>query len=314
MTFTSVAPAKVILFGEHFVVHGTSAVLCAVDMFVKVSVNIINEPVLHIESKIESCKTNITDGIVPSTLGPLAYIARKMFEKSNSAGGVHVKVDSQIPHGVGLGSSSACCIAAAHAAAGLYPEYTNEDIFKIALQAERTAFANASGADSAASMHGGILRFDAGSDFKRLQCPADLNLLVVNSKMQRSTNQIVARVGEFRAKNTTKFESLCKKESDLVANAIHALKDGDLEKIGMYIKENQSYLDEIGISNETLDEMISIADCYGYGSKITGAGGGGCIISAVPAERQNDAIKALNDAGYESYAVKIDYSGVHTRN
>ena len=61
--------------------------------------------------------------------------------------------------------------------------------------------------------------FDAGSDFKRLQCPADLNLLVVNSKMQRSTNQIVARVGEFRARNTAKFESLCKKESDLVANA-----------------------------------------------------------------------------------------------
>ena len=142
-----------------------------------------------------------------------------------------------------------------------------------------------------------------------VQCPADLNLLVVNSKMQRS---IVARVGEFRARNTAKFESLCKKESDLVANAIQALKDGDLEKIGMYIKENQSYLDEIGISNETLDEMISIADRYGYGSKITGAGGGGCIISAVPAERQNDAIKALNDAGYESYAVKIDYSGVHT--
>ena len=61
MTFTSVAPAKVILFGEHFVVHGTSAVLCAVDMFVKVSVSIINEPVLHIESKIESCKTHIID-------------------------------------------------------------------------------------------------------------------------------------------------------------------------------------------------------------------------------------------------------------
>ena len=54
--------------------------------------------------------------------------------------------------------------------------------------------------------------------------------------------QIVARVGEFRARNTAKFESLCKKESDLVANAIQALKDGDLEKIGMYIKENQSYL------------------------------------------------------------------------
>ena len=71
--------------------------------------------------KSNHVKLTFTDGIVPSTLGPLAYIARKMFEKSNSAGGVHVKVDSQIPHGVGLGSSSACCIAAAHAAAGLYP-------------------------------------------------------------------------------------------------------------------------------------------------------------------------------------------------
>ena len=107
--------------------------------------------------------SNIIDGIVPSTLACIP-IARKMFDCWWRTR----KVDSQIPHGVGLGSSSACCIAAAHAAAGLYPEYTNEDIFKIALQAERTAFENASGADSAASMHGGILRFDAGSDFKRL--------------------------------------------------------------------------------------------------------------------------------------------------
>ncbi len=307
------APAKVILFGEHFVVHGTSAVLCAVDMLVKVTVTAIDEPVLHIESEIESCKTNIIDGTVPPTLGPLGYIARKISEKSNHKG-VHVRVESQIPHGVGLGSSSACCIAAAHAAAKLYPEYTNEDVFKIALQAERISFANASGADSAASMHGGVLSFDLGSDFKRLECPADLNLIVANSKMQRSTNDIVAHVGEFRAKNTAKFESLCKKESDLVANAISALKDGDLEKIGMYIKENQSYLDEIGISNETLDEMISIADRYGYGSKITGAGGGGCIISVVPPEKQNAAINALKDAGYESHAVKIDYSGVRAVN
>ena len=311
---TTVAPAKVILFGEHFVVHGTSAVLCAIDMHIQVTAAVTDEPLLHIESKIKSCKTNIIDGAVPDTLGPLAYIARKMFEKSGRAGGIHMKIDSQIPHRAGLGSSSACCIAVTRAVAGLYPECAHEDVFKIALQAERTAFANASGADSAASMHGGVLRFDAGSDFKRLQCATNLSLLVANSGIQRSTNRIVAHVGEFRAKNAAKFESLCRKESELVANAIPALKDGNLEKIGAYLKENQSYLDEIGISNETLGEMMGIADRYGYGSKITGAGGGGCIISVVPLERQNTAIKALKDAGYESYAVKIDYSGVRVIN
>ena len=45
------------------------------------------------------------------------------------------------------------------------------------------------------------------------------------------------------------------------------------------MRENQKYLEEIGVSNDTLDKIIRITDKIGFGSKITGAGGGGCVVS-----------------------------------
>ncbi|MDI1495552.1 MAG: mevalonate kinase [Cenarchaeum symbiont of Oopsacas minuta] len=309
MTSTAVAPAKVILFGEHFVVHGTSAVLCAIDMLVQVAVTSLEDDILQIESKVGSCKTMISNGKVTDTLGPLAYIARKISKKSGHSGGMHIIVNSHIPSGAGLGSSSACCVAATCATIGLFSECTKEDIVEIALQAERTMFVNASGADSAASAYGGVLCFNIESGFKKLRSSANLSLLVANSGIQRSTDNVVSGVGEFRANNVDRFEKLCQNESKLISKAIPAVMEGDLEKIGEYFGENQSYLEEIGVSNNTLDKMIKITDEYGYGSKITGAGGGGCIISAVPIEKQKEAIEALTDAGYVSHTVNIDHFG-----
>jgi len=37
------APGKVILFGEHFVVHGTKAILCSIDKRIKVTSQLIDE-------------------------------------------------------------------------------------------------------------------------------------------------------------------------------------------------------------------------------------------------------------------------------
>ena len=42
-----------------------------------------------------------------------------MIEKFNHKGGVKISIDSDIPSGVGLGSSSACCVAAAGSVSGI---------------------------------------------------------------------------------------------------------------------------------------------------------------------------------------------------
>ena len=44
------------------------------------------------------------------------------------------------------------------------------------------------------------------------------------------------------------------------------------------------YLEAIGVSNDTLDEVIYRLNKISLGSKITGAGDGGCIITLIEDE------------------------------
>jgi len=106
--------------------------------------------------------------------------------------------------------------------------------------------------------------------------------------------------------------SLCKKEDVLIANVKEAFRKNDLKVIGKSMSENQNYLEEIGISNEKIREMIMLAENYAYGAKITGAGDGGCIIALADATNLDDTMKNLQAKNYECFSVKIDSKGLDT--
>lgn len=310
MSSTASAPAKVILFGEHFVVYDVKAILCSINRRVKVTTTPIDEKIIRIKSKIGQEDIKAEEETRPS-FRPFAFIARKAIKEFNYEKGLEITIDSDIPSGVGLGSSSACCVAAAASVFGLFSSTTKEEILKIAIEAERTVFKNASGADSTVCTFGGIIEYDKKNGFNRLDIKPGFTLIVANSKQSHSTNTIVSNVGKFREKNPDAFLSLCKKESDLVNRVKTSLRDGDLGSLGKDMSENQRYLEEIGVSNERLRAMIDITDRTGHGSKITGAGGGGCIISLVDEENADKTIRNLQDGGYDCFAAKIDYTGLN---
>ena len=50
---------------------------------------------------------------VKSEFRPFVYLANKIINSNQNVNGLEVTINSDIPIGVGLGSSSACCVAAA---------------------------------------------------------------------------------------------------------------------------------------------------------------------------------------------------------
>jgi mevalonate kinase len=76
--------------------------------------------------------------------------------------------------------------------------------------------------------------------------------------------------------------------------------------------QNQKYLEEIGISNDTLQNLIEDANKVAFGSKITGAGDGGCIIALVDDSNLESTLKNLQKNNYECFSVKIDSKGLDT--
>ena len=341
------APAKIILFGEHFVVHGTKAILAAIDKRVTVTTTFTEKATIKINSQlgtievpilswydkganIEEVQPHITAPYeeVKSEFKPFVFLGGKimsMREDSIVDYGLEITIDSDIPIGVGLGSSSACCVAAAASLSAIFRRAIGKDrveylikrgdipignetdaSFNLAKQAEQTIFPDTSGADCAVCTYGGMIEHPS---IEKIDNTFDLNLLIANSMIPHNTKNSVEKVNKFKENDEERFSQLCDLETKLIDEVITAMKNNDATTFGLKMSENQKYLEEIQISNDTLRDMISSLKEISLGTKITGAGDGGCIIALVKDENM-DKVTALLPKDKEYFSAKIDTKGV----
>ncbi|AFS82116.1 mevalonate kinase [Candidatus Nitrosopumilus sediminis] len=306
------SPAKVILFGEHFVVYGVKAILCAINKRITVTAETIQENKISIKSNIGNLELEPNKEIseINSPLRPFYYLANKLIKNQNT--GIQVYVESDIPLGVGLGSSSACCVAGAAAISRLFKRTSKEEILKLAIEAERTIFENTSGADCTVCTYGGIMEYDKKKGFNKIKYEPNFHLVIANSEIEHSTKSIVDSVKQFKEKNEDEFSELCKKESKLVEDVSELLKENNIIELGNKITENQEYLEVLGISNEKLRKMIQIGQSKSFGAKITGAGGGGCIFALTNESNLEQTMNEFKNKNYDCFSVKIDFKGLDT--
>ena len=306
------APGKVILFGEHFVVYGVKAILCSINKRVTVTAEKTSERKISINSKIGKLELEPDKPIseINSPLKPFYYLANKAVENKDT--GIHIQIDSEIPLGAGLGSSSACCVAGAAAIFKLFGNISREEVLKLAIEAERTIFENTSGADCTVCTYGGIMEYDKNKGFKKIEHEPNFQLVIINSNMEHSTQSMVSKVKEFENKNTEEFSRLSDLESKLVEDVLKLVKENKIQEIGQKMNQNQKYLENIGISNKELTKMIRIGQESSFGAKITGSGGGGCIFALTNESNLQNILKKFKDNNYECFSTKIDFKGLNT--
>ena len=306
------APGKVILFGEHFVVYGVKAILCSINKRVTVTAEKTSERKISINSKIGKLEIEPDKPIseINSPLKPFYYLANKSIENKDS--GIRIQIDSEIPLGAGLGSSSACCVAGAAAIFKLFGNISKEEVLKLAIEAERTIFENTSGADCTVCTYGGIMEYDKNKGFKKIEYEPNFQLVIINSNMEHSTQSMVSKVKEFENKNKEEFSKLSNLESKLVEDVLKLVKENKIQEIGQKMNQNQEYLENIGISNKELTKMIKIGQESSFGAKITGSGGGGCIFALTNESNLQNILKKFKDNNYECFSTKIDFKGLNT--
>lgn len=302
------APGKIILFGEHFVVHGTKAILAAIDKRVTVTSTFTENKTIKVNSQLGTIEVPISSSHeeVKSEFRPFVYLANKIINSEQNASGLEITIDSDIPIGVGLGSSSACCVAAAASISELFNELSSEEILKMSIEAEKTIFPDTSGADCTVCTYGGMIEYPS---IEKIDNTFDLNLLIANSMIPHNTKNSVEKVNKFKENDEERFSQLCDLETKLIDEVITAMKNNDATTFGLKMSENQKYLEEIQISNDTLRDMISSLKEISLGTKITGAGDGGCIIALVKDENM-DKVTALLPKDKEYFSAKIDTKGV----
>ena len=306
------APGKVILFGEHFVVYGVKAILCSINKRVTVTAEKTNERKISINSKIGKLDLEPDKSIseINSPLKPFYYLANKAIKDQNI--GLKIQIESEIPLGAGLGSSSACCVAGAAAIFKLFGDISKEEILELAIEAERTIFENTSGADCTVCTYGGIMEYDKNHGFKKIEYEPNFQLVIINSNIEHSTQSMVSKVKEFENKNKEEFLRLSNLESELVEDVLKLVKENKVQEIGLKMNQNQEYLENIGISNNELVKMIKIGQESSFGAKITGSGGGGCIFALTNESNLQNILKKFKDNNYECFSAKIDFKGLNT--
>jgi len=302
------APGKIILFGEHFVVHGTKAILAAIDKRVTVTSSFTEDKTIKVNSQLGTLEVPMSSSHeeVKSEFRPFVYLANKMINSHQDVNGLEITINSDIPIGVGLGSSSACCVAATASISGLFKELSSEENLKMSIEAEKTIFPDTSGADCTVCTYGGMIEYPS---IEKIDNTFDLNLVIANSMIPHNTKNSVERVSKFKENDEERFSQLCDLETKLIDEVIVAMKNNDVTTLGLKMSENQKYLEEIQVSNDTLRDMISSLNEISLGSKITGAGDGGCIIALIKDENM-DQIPALLGNDKECFSAKIDTKGV----
>lgn len=308
------APGKIILFGEHFVVYGIKAVLCSIDMRITATSKFLDEKIVRVRSSIGDSEMNMNsltnlEHVSKKFMKPFFYIVKKAMEDNPTVKGIEIVLDSEILPGVGLGSSSASCVAATASVNGLFNKLSKDEVVKRAIQAERTIFEQNSGADSSVSTFGGLMSYDLKNGFEPISSKNELSFIISNSSQVHNTQDVVRQVKKFKEKNEGLFKNLCEQEIEIVNNAITSLKENNLKKLGSLMSENHDLLYQMGVSTKKLDLLVREAKKTSYGAKLTGAGGGGCIISLVDNSNIKNTLDNLKNFS-DCFLVKIDYSGL----
>ncbi|WP_406661109.1 mevalonate kinase [Methanolobus sp. ZRKC3] len=296
---TCSAPGKVYLFGEHAVVYGYSAICCAIDLRTRVQVEISDTTI--IESSL---------GITGPDLQTHPYITRVIEKMQDLADikGVHIKIESEIPVGSGLGSSAAVTIASIQALNELFScKLGLEDIAIIGHDVERQVQGNASPTDTYVSTMGGVVMIPERKKLNALDC----SIVVGNTGKFSSTKELVANVARLRDEFPDIIDPILTSIGDMSHIAEEHVNNGDYSTIGKLMNVNQGLLDAIGVGGAELSALVYAARSTGaYSAKITGAGGGGCIVALAENNDAENIAQAIRDTGAEAIITRNTHKGV----
>jgi mevalonate kinase len=315
MTVSS-APGKVYLFGEHAVVYGEPAVPCAIERRATVRVERRDDDHIRVHAEdlsLDGFTVEYTgstadhpDVDVPTPLieAAMGYVDAAVSQAREAAdapdAGFDVVVESDIPLGAGLGSSAAVVVAAIDAATRELGEPLSlVELADRAFQAEyEVQDGQASRADTYCSTMGGAVRVE-GEDCRSLETP-NLPFVVGFDGGAGDTGKLVSGVRqlreeyEFAADTVGTIGDIVRTGEDLLS-AADAEADPEpelLEELGRLMNFNHGLLEALGVSSRSLDNMVWAARAAGaHGAKLTGAGGGGCIVALDPTPETQTALR-----------------------
>ena len=301
--YTASAPGKFVVLGEHSVVYGKPAVVLATDRRITCSVR-------------RSKRNTINGDLVDLSRQPhFTYLTRDVGYNMDFL------TTSEVPSGSGMGSSAALSAALALAIRSERGECPTEKMLvDEAYGAELYAQGNGSPMDASACVHGGGIAVNVPSEKKELWTISrgertwrvtdvdvpDLSFVIGNTGIKAPTGPQVEKIRRYKMKNGFASE-IIDEMGDVTLEGFDALKKKDKEKLGRLMTNDHKLLSILGVSCNELNKLVNASLPYSYGAKLTGSGGGGCMVALT--DKPEKVAEVISSRGGIPYIIKSGSEG-----
>ncbi|KAL8159539.1 hypothetical protein V2J09_001076 [Rumex salicifolius] len=374
MEVTARAPGKIILSGEHAVVHGSAAVAASINLYTYVTFRLppssecdgllilhvkdmglkfswpidrIKEAVAnfgsHTPLKPKSCskecikclaslveEQKIPEANITVASGIISFLW--LYTCIHGYRSATVTVSSELPMGSGLGSSAAFSVSLSGALLAqsssisldrskndwlAFDESELDLVNKWAFEGEKIIHGKPSGIDNTVSTYGHMIKFRSG-DLTRLKSSMPIKMMITNTRVGRNTKALVAGVSERAIRHPDAMASVFS-AVDSISNELSVIIQSTAtdeisltekeEKLEELMEMNQGLLQCMGVSHTSIEAVLRTTLKYKLSSKLTGAGGGGCVLTLLPT--LVDKVKAeLESLGFQCFTAGIGGDGV----
>ena len=345
-SFEAFSYGKIIISGEHSVVYGKPGLSLSINKHTKIklsitktiqtennnifiSINLLdlntkfsilnNELISLLSTKEEIKINNIKSHFISNILKVFSLLNNinliKNFINNHK---ISININSEIPLGFGLGSSASYNSCIIIAFSHILLKYFNKKVEKsqiILFSNEGEKFFHngiPSGIDVTTSIEGGIIYFKNINEYDFL-CNIDdviynkMCIYLINSKIKRDGGNFIKKVNNFKLNNNKKFYNIINKISQITEEIFNLSFSKNYNKFFNLININQTLLKELLISNEEIDKIIKILNKENFCGKITGAGGGGFILTLFEPEKEKNFIEIMKKNNFEYLKIKINY-------
>jgi mevalonate kinase len=286
---TGIATGKIILMGEHSVVYGEPAIAFP---FAGAKV--------HVEMT-DSLRNELTsnyyhgplEGVPPHLKNVKELLLR--LQKNYQTAPCSVSIVSTIPSERGMGSSAAVAVALTRA----FFDWQQIDLAKELLLdyvdfSEKIAHGNPSGIDAAATSGSEAIYFIKGQPITSFPLTIDGFLLVADTGIKGQTRTAVKSVAHLFDTQKHQTSQAISRLGHLAQTAKEAILHNQLTQLGQAMTTAHETLQQLGVSNQKLDELVSLALANGaFGAKLTGGGRGGCMIALTQTKTEAEAISRI---------------------
>ncbi len=322
------APGRVNLIGEHTDYSDGFCLPVAIDRECRITAVPIDETNLHATSAqldgevvVESATGELLAGSAPWGAFVASTVAI-LRDRGHRVAGLRLAIDSTVPPGAGLSSSSALAVALTLTLLPRdAPERTDRRVLaQLALDVEVHATGVPGGLlDQMASLSGRAghaLLLDCRSlTIEPVPLPDDLAILVIHSGVERvlansayaerraACEDAARRVGVAKLRDASlaqvaddRFARHVVTENSRVlefrAELCSSEPDRNARLGALLLASHASLRDDFEVSTPELDTLVDTAvESGAIGARITGAGFGGCIVALVPTSAATDCLE-----------------------